>query len=131
MPQNLNPYWLVTDSVGFADDGSTVVVGVIPAKTLVVRSCIVVSTGFTADSPLLDLGDEDDEDEFVDNADVTEITAGAYFGAATDAFEGAWYPAQKNITLKVAGGTLLAGVAFGVLQCLDLSIKVYGVTHGE
>jgi len=124
MAENLNPYWLVTDAVTFADDDTTVVVGVIPAKTLVMRSCIVVSTGFTDDSPLLDLGDEDDEDEFVDNADVTEITIGAYWGAATDAFEGAWYPAQKNITLKVAGGTLAAGSAFGVLQCLDLSNKV-------
>lgn len=124
MAENLNPYWLVTDTVGFADDGSTVVVGTIPASTLVMRSALVVSTAFTDDSTALDLGDEDDADEFVATADITEITAGAYWGAATDKYEGGWYPAVKNITIKVAGGTLIAGVAFGVLQCLDLSNKV-------
>jgi len=124
MAKNLNPYWLVTSTVGFADDGSTVVVGTIPASTLVMRSALVVSTAFTDDSTNLDFGDEDDADEFVATADITEITAGAYWGAATDAYEGAWYPAAKNITIKVDGGTLIAGVAFGVLQCLDLSNTV-------
>jgi len=114
----------VTDAVTFADDGTTVTVGELPASTLVMKSCIVVSTAFTDDSPTLDLGDEDDTDEFVANADVTAATAGAYWGAATDAFEGAWYPAAKRITMTVGGGTLTAGSAFGVLQCLDLSNKV-------
>lgn len=126
MAENLKPYWLVTDSVTFADDGSTVVVGTVPAKTLVMCSCIVVSTAFTDDSTYLDLGDEDNDDVFVDKTDATATTVGAYFGDGGEAtaFEGAWYPAVKNVTIKVAGGTLLAGSAFGVLQCLDLSNKV-------
>jgi len=126
MAENLNPYWLVTDTVGFADDDTTVVVGVIPAKTLVMCSCLVLSTLWTDDSNTLDLGDEDNPDVFVDTTDVTIGTAGAYFGDGGDAtgFEGAWYPAQKNITIAITGGTLIAGVAFGVLQCLDLSNKV-------
>ena len=121
MGENKKPYYLVTDTVTYADKAGVVTVGEIPAQTLVMSSCIVVSTLWAGISPTLDLGDEDDADEFVANADVTETTANAYFGASTDSFEGAWYPDAKRIYLTIAGTSLTAGVAFGVLQCLDLS----------
>ena len=119
--KRLKPYWLVTDLVSYADEAGVVTVGEIPAQTLIMSSCIVVSTLWTGTSPTLDLGDEDDADQLVDNTDVTATTANAYWGSATDAFEGAWYPAAKRIYLTIGGTSLTAGVAFGVLQCLDLS----------
>lgn len=126
MASNHNPYWLVTDAVTYDDDDATTTVGEIPAGTLVMCSCIVVSTALTDDSTSIEMGDEDNQDCFVDTGDATATTAGAYFGDGGDAsaFEGAWYPAAKRVTITIAGGTLTAGSAFGVIQCLDLSHKV-------
>ena len=121
MAENKKPYWLVTDTVDYADEAGVVTVGEIPAQTLVMSSCIVVSTEWAGTSPTLDLGDEDDADEFVDNTDVTATTVNAYWGSATDSYEGAWYPLAKRIYLTIGGTVLTSGVAFGVLQCLDLS----------
>lgn len=120
MSNNLEPYWLVTDKVTYSDGASTVTVGELPAKTLVVCSALVVSTLWAGTSPTLALGDEDTDENFVPEGDVTETTAGAYIGTS-GAFEGAWYPAKKNVTITIGGTDLSAGVAFGVLQCLDLS----------
>ena len=120
MAENKQPYQLVTSAVSYADGASTVNVGELPAKTLVVGSVLVVSTLWAGTSPTLDLGDEDTAANFVANGQVTETTAGSYMGTA-NAFEGAWYPAQKRITITIGGTNLTAGVAFGVLQCLDLS----------
>jgi len=120
MAENKKPYWLVTDNVTYSDGASTVTVGELPAKTLVVCSSLVVSTLWAGTSPTLALGDEDTDENFVPEADVTETTAGAYVGTS-GAFEGMWYPAAKRITITIGGTSLTAGVAFGVLQCLDLS----------
>ena len=123
MAKNLKPYWLITDKVTYADDGDTVTVGEIPAQTLVMSSCIVVHTAFTDDITTIDMGDEDNDDCFVDSTDATATTIGAYWGDGGNAssWEGAWYPEAKRITITPSGGTLTAGSAFGVLQCLDLS----------
>ena len=123
MAKNLKPYWLITDKVTYADDGTKTTVGEIPAQTLVMSSCIVVHTAFTDDSTTIDMGDEDNDDCFVDSTDATATTIGAYWGDGGNAssWEGAWYPAAKRITITPSGGTLTAGSAFGVLQCLDLS----------
>lgn len=120
MANNMKPYWLVTDKVSYSDGATTVTVGELPAKTLVISSALVVSTLWVGTSPTVALGDEDTDENFVPEADVTETTAGAYFGTS-GAFEGAWYPAKKNVTITITGTNLSAGVAFGVLQCLDLS----------
>lgn len=120
MAENKKPYWLVTDTVGYASGASTITVGEIPAKTLVIGSELVVSTLWAGTSPTLDLGDEDTAANFVVNTEVTATTVGSYMGT-TNAFEGAWYPAAKRISITIGGTSLTAGVAFGVLQCLDLS----------
>ena len=126
MAKNLQPYWLVTDTVTYADDDAITTVAVIPAKTLVMRSCIIVSTALTDDSTSIEMGDEDNQDCFVDTTDATATTAGAYWGDGDPATsnEGAWYATSKRVTITIAGGTLIAGEAFGVLQCLDLSNTV-------
>lgn len=129
MSQRIKDYWLVTTSVDYADGAGAFVVGEIPAKTLVLHSAVLVTTAWTGTSPTLDLGDEDNDDAFVDNADVTEGTAAAYISCAgadagSTSKHGAYYSAQKNIILTIGGTDLTTGVAYGLLHCLDLSNSV-------
>ena len=122
MAQNLNPYYMVTDKVDSDDGAGTFTVAEIPAKTLVMCSCVVVSTLWAGTSPTIDLGAGSNADAFVDNTDVTQGTVGAYFGDGGDAtsYEGQYYAAKTPVTITI-GGTPSAGECVGVLQCLDLS----------
>ena len=126
MAHNLHDYWIITTDVDYADEAGAFVVGVIPAKTLVLGSAVIVTTAYVGTSPTLDLGDEDDADEFVANAAVTATTAAAYMSmdGSADKDNGGYYSAAKNIILTLGGTSLTAGVAYGVLHCLDLSDSV-------
>lgn len=126
MASNVKDYWMVTGDVEYSDGAAAYTVGEIPAGTVVMEAGIVVVTAFAGTSPTLDLGDEDNDDGWTDNADVTEGTAGFYgFRGGSDAGatykHGKYYSAAKRITLTLGGTSLTAGKAYGLLHCLDVS----------
>ncbi|OQB25744.1 MAG: hypothetical protein BWY10_02432 [Chloroflexi bacterium ADurb.Bin180] len=124
--QNLRGYYKVVGPVTYSDGAAAYVVGEIPAKTQVLEQRVIITTAFVGTSPAIDLGDEDDDDCFVGAEEVTEGTIGSYRGDGdpSDTYLGAYYPAKKNIVMTLGGTDLTAGVAYGILQLLDLSNSV-------
>jgi len=126
MAENLHDFYIVTTPVEYDDGIAAYTVGQIPAKTLVLEQRMIIVTAFSGTSPTVDLGDEDDDDCFVGSEDSTSTTVGSYLGdgSPSDTYQGAWFPAKKNIVMTLGGSDLTAGKAVGVLHCLDLSDSV-------
>jgi hypothetical protein len=112
---------VVTEQVTYASVATNTVYQ-IPANTLVWRVDLVITTAFAGTTPLVDVGDEDNDDCFVDNTDVTETTAGLYRGDGGDAtlYDGKFYSATKRLTIKVAGTSLTAGACHAVVYEIPL-----------
>jgi hypothetical protein len=115
--------WLVSDPITSADANTTKVCLDIPAKTLVTEVLCIVTTVLAGGTPSIDVGDGDDADSWVDTLDITETTAGAYRGSATNSpysITGKYYPTGGQIKAVVATG-LTSGSAVVAARVLRLA----------
>lgn len=83
----------------------------------VITGCeVIVTTAVTGSSPQINVGDDDDADGFVADANVTEGTPGVYNGAGAYIASSAkkYYSAAGKEVKLALGGTLSAG-AFKVV----------------
>lgn len=98
----------------------------VPAKTLIppFGVVIVVTTLFAGGTPSIDVGDGDNDDGWIDTADITETTAATYAGTAANgaAYEvaGKYYADADTIDAKVATG-LTSGAAYVWAYMIDVS----------
>lgn len=97
-----------------SDDAASAVAGdvvAIPAGAVVTAVDVIVDTAVTGTSPQINVGDDDDADGFVADANVTEGTPGVYLGAGAYVASGAkkYYSAEGKEVKLALGGTLAAG----------------------
>ncbi len=120
--ERIKPRVVITRQVAYSEGAATYTVYEVPAETLVTRVELVVTTAFAGTSPTLDVGDEDNDDGWVDNSDVTETSAGVYRGDGGDAtlYDGHYYSAAKRITVKIGGTSLTAGACHAVIHEVPL-----------
>lgn len=101
-----------SDPAGFSDADIMAIL-----EGTVISGCdVIVTTAVTGSSPQINVGDDDDQNGFVADADVTEGTPAVYIGAGAYIASGAkkyYSAAGKEVKLDV-GGTLSAG-AFKVV----------------
>lgn len=86
---------------------------------LVVEACdVIVTTAVTGSSPQINVGDDDDPNGYVADADVTEGTPGLYPGAGDLIATGAkmYYSAVGKEVKLAIGGTLSAGAFIVVVK---------------
>ena len=124
--QRITDYVIVTQQVTYEDDGANTVAD-IPAATLVPSDGVqlVITTLFAGTSPTVDVGDGDGADDWVDNGDVTETTAGVYKGTtgngAVNVEHGKYYSSAGQLKITIGGTTLTAGECHAVIRCIPLS----------
>jgi len=123
--QGLTDYWLMSDKFDY-EDGSAHVIADIPAGTLVIDALCVITTPFAGTSPTVDIGDGDGADDWVDNGDVTEGTAGSYRGTsgngAAYSATGKYYTSAGQIKVTIGGTNLSAGEGYALLHCVKLPL---------
>ena len=90
----------------------------IPANYLVHEVQAVMLTPL--DAGTLDIGDEDNDDVFIDNTDFDETTEVVISSRETTAPSGVWYPTAKNLLITV-GGAATEGVVALLITMFDLN----------
>jgi hypothetical protein len=105
----------LTKSFTYADDGSTLTMGIIPAGAFVVRGGVIVSTAFNAGSTnVLDIGTSDDTDGFATDlalGTVGVITADE-MATTNDAYASADTTIQCVVDLTGTAATTGVGIAW-------------------
>ena len=118
--------WVRSRQITSADTGTTVAVLDVPAGTFIPAygvSCIV-TTLFAGGSPLIDIGDGDDTDGWIIQADLTATSTGTYTGDETStahyAITGKYYSSADTID-AVVSAALTAGEAYVLAYMVDVS----------
>ena len=110
--------WVRSRKITYADKNSTKVILEVPPKTFIppFGVSVVVITAFSGGSPTIDVGDGDNTDGWVDNADVTAGTAGTYSGTETNtgayAAAGKYYANADTIDAILPNEAITAGAAY-------------------
>ena len=82
----------------------------IPARSVIDQVQVVVTTAVTGSSPQINVGDDDDPNGYVEDADVTEGSTGASIGSGAYPDAGPKYYSATGKEVKFdAGGTISAG----------------------
>lgn len=114
----------ISDAITEADTGTTKAVLNVPAGTLVTKVGIVVTEAFAGGSPLIDIGDGDNPDGWIDQGDITATTIGSYMGdeTTTAAYSdtGRYYVTADTID-AVVSASLTNGTAYVWAEYLDLT----------
>ena len=106
-----------------ADKNSTVTAIEIPAGTMIPPHgvWVQITTLFAGGTPSWDVGDDDDDDGWVDTTAITETTAGTYADVdAPYAVTGRYYATADTIDVKVATGAT-AGCGYVYALLYDMS----------
>lgn len=108
-----------TGSGGSASDPAAIASGdimAIPAGFVAEAVDVIVTTAVTGSTPQINVGDDDDADGFVADANVTEGTPAVYSGAGAYVTGGAkkYYSATGKEVKLAIGGSVSAG-AFKVV----------------
>lgn len=120
------PTLVLSDAITDADTGTTVNAIEIPAGSFIppYGVSIVVVEAFSGGTPSLDVGDEDDDDGWIDSVDITETTPATYSGTETntpdDAVNGKYY-ATAGIIQVVVSASLTDGTAYVLAGYYNLS----------
>lgn len=122
----LNGRWVRSRQISNADTGSTVAILDVPAGTLIPPKGVicVVTTLFAGGSPLIDIGDGDDPDGWIDQGDITATSTGTYSGDETTTGHyidtGRYYSSADTID-AVVSAALTAGEAYVFAYLIDVS----------
>ena len=117
------PTLLTSDAITEADTGATVVALELPAGAFIPAYgvTLIVAEDFAGGTPLLDVGDGDDPDGWVDQGENTATTAAPYTGTASDlAVSGKHYPTGGQIKVVVSA-SLTDGTAYVLARYFNLS----------
>jgi hypothetical protein len=118
--------WVRSRKITYADTGSTVAVIDVPAKTLIPPKGVVcvVTTLCAGGTPLLDVGDGDNTDGWIDQTDITATSTGTYSGdeTSTAAYidNGRYYSSADTIDVVVSA-SMTAGEAYVFAYLIDVS----------
>lgn len=118
--------WVRSRQITYADTGTTVPIIDVPAGTLIPPKGVVcvVTTLFSGGSPLIDIGDGDNTDGWIDQTDITAGTVGTYSGdeTSTAAYidNGRYYSSADTIDAIVSAG-LAAGEAYVFAYMINVS----------
>jgi hypothetical protein len=118
--------WVRSRQITFADTASTVAIIDVPAGTLIPPKGVVcvVTTLFAGGSPLIDIGDGDNTDGWIDQGDITATSTGTYSGDETTtaayADNGRYYSTADTID-AVVSASLTAGEAYVFAYLINVS----------
>lgn len=118
--------WVRSRQITYADTGATVAILDVPAGTLIPPYGVicVVTTLCAGGTPLIDIGDGDDEDGWIDQDDLTATSTGTYAGDETTtahyAITGKYYSSADTID-AVVSASMTAGEAYVFAYLIDVS----------
>lgn len=117
--------WVRSRQITSADTNSTVAILDVPAYTLIPPWGVicVVTTLFAGGTPLIDIGDGDNADGWIDQGDLTATSTGTYAGTETNtaayAQAGKYYSSGDTID-AVVSASLSAGEAYVFAYMIDV-----------
>ena len=119
--------WVRSKNFTYANKNATTAVLDVPAGTLIPAFgvvCVVV-TPFSGGTPTIDVGESGDTDGWVDNANVTVGTAGAYTGTVAAgaglAGTGKYYSAATTIDVVLPNEAITAGSGYVLAHMINVS----------
>ena len=119
--------WVRSRKFTFADKNSTKAVLDVPPNTFIPPLGVVciVTTLFDGGTPVIDVGDGDNPDGWVDQADITATAAGSYAGTETNtaAYSGSGklYEDADTIDVVLPDEAITAGEGYVLAYMLDVS----------